>query len=248
MKKAIIAGLFAVVAVGVLAVAVAAAQTNSPTVTPDPSTSPTDGTSDANGQYKDFYLNDLANRLGVSVDTLKSDMQTSEKALVAKALADGKITQEQANDLNARIDAGQHVNFRFVLGGHKGVRHAISDIIGAAASVLGIQKSDVQDGLKAGTSLNDIAAAHGMSADAFKTALLAQAKTDLDAHVASGDITQDQADTAYQKLTNNIDTIVTDTRGTPGGPFGPGRFRGRWGNDNGSPEATPAPSGTTTLF
>lgn len=261
MKRAIIAGgTFAAIVIGALAVAVAGAQSNSPTATPVPSATPVGGSDDSEkGVYNDFFLNDLAKRLGISVDELKSNIQASQKALVAKALEDGKITQTQADDLNARIDAGQKIYFRFMFGDHHpGVRGAINNIVDDAAKVLGIDSSEVKDGLKAGTSLQDIASAHGMSADAFKTALLAQVKTDLDAKVASGDITQERADEMYQKFSDNIDTIVTDTRGDFGPPFGP-RFRGhdgpgRWfgGSDDGANEDSESdsvtPSAITTTF
>jgi uncharacterized protein YidB (DUF937 family) len=259
MKRAIIAGgTFAAIVIGAMAVAVAGAQSSSPTATPVPSATSAPGT-DNQGEYKDFFLNDLATRLGVSVDELKGDIQSSQKALVDKALADGKITQSQADDLKARIDAGEKVNFRFALGAdHPGIRGAINNIVDEAAKVLGIDSSEVKDGLKAGTSLQDIASAHGMSADAFKTALLAQAKTDLDAKVASGDITQARADEMYQKFSDNIDKIVTDTRGDFGPPFGPHRGGhggpGRWfggpddgANDSGS-DSSVTPSAITTTF
>jgi hypothetical protein len=260
MKRAIIAGgLFAAIVIGALAVAVAGAQTSSPTATPDSSSTTTPATTD--DTLRTQFLTELAGRLGVSVDTLQADINDSQKALIDKAVTDGKLTQEQANDLKARIDNGDHVELGRLLGDHKkGIRGVVSDIIGEAAKVLGIDKSDVTDGLKAGTSLNDIANAHNMSTADFQTALLAQAKTDLDAKVTAGDITQAQADEAYQKFSDNIDKITNGTRGDFGPGFGHGPGRGGPGrfwfggpdddaNDSGSSSDTPAPSeGTTTIF
>jgi Protein of unknown function (DUF2680). len=258
MKKAIIAGgIFAVIVIGALAVAVAGAQTNTPAATTSPSSTTSPGTTDTLQQQ---FLQDLASRLGVSVDTLQGDIKDTEKALIDKGVADGKITQNQANDLKTRIDNGENVQLGPLLGNHpKGIRGVVNDIIGEAAKVLGLQKSDVTDGLKAGTSLNDIANAHGTSTADFHTKLLAQVKSDLDAQVASGDITQAQADQAYQQFSNNIDNITNGTRGNfpgfrrgfRGGPgFGGPGFGGP--NDNGSvpgAPSAPAPSGSpTTIF
>jgi uncharacterized protein YidB (DUF937 family) len=263
IKRAIIAGgLFSVIVLGALAVAVAGAQSNEPTATAVPSATPTDGSTAVPGgdeTYNDFFLSDLASRLGISVDALKGNIADSEKALIDKALADGKINQTQADDLKARVDAGEKIYFRFMFGGpHGGMRGIINNIVDEAAKVLGIDSSEVKDGLKAGTSLQDIASAHGMSADAFKSALLAQAKSDLDAKVADGTITQDKADEIYQHFSDNIDNIVTDTRGDFGGPFGPGRghrgpgpgfFFGGPDDDDNSPSASPSTSsGTGTSF
>ena len=262
MKRAIIAGgLFAAIVIGALAVAVAGAQTDTPTDTPAPSSTTTPATVGSGDTLRDEFLTDLAGRLGVSVDTLKADIADSQKALIDKGVADGKITQEQADDLKARIDNGGNIDLGRLLGNNKGpVRRFVNNIVDEAASVLGIDKSDVTDGLKAGTSLNDIATAHGMSTADFQSALLAQAKSDLDAKVASGDITQDQADTAYQRLSDNIDKITSGTRGDfgPGfGRFGHGPGRGGPGpfwsggpdsapDDSGSSSDTPAPSGGTS--
>ncbi len=253
MKRAIIAGgIFAVIVIGALAVAVAGAQTNSPTATPAPSSTTAPGTGN-NDTLKQQFLQDLANRLGVSVDTLQSDINDSQKALIDQAVANGTLTQNQANDLKTRIDNGENVGLGQILGGHaKGVRGVVNDIIGEAASVLGLQKSDVTDGLKAGTSLNDIANAHGVSTADFQTKLQAQVKSDLDAKVTAGTITQAQADQAYQQFSNNIDKITSSTHANFSG-FGRG-FRGGFGfrgaNGSGSaPSATPTPSGSpTTVF
>ena len=248
MKKAIIAGgIFAVIVIGALAVAAAGAQTNTPAATPTPSSSTSPGT--GNDTLRQQFLQDLASRLGVSVDTLQGDIKDSEKALIDKGVADGKITQDQANDLKTRIDNGENVQLGLILGNHpKGIRGVVNDIIGEAAKVLGLQKSDVTAGLKAGASLNDIANAHGTSTADFHTKLLAQVKSDLDARVSSGEITQAQADQAYQKFSDNIDKITNGTRfnshglrrGFRGGPFSAAP------NNNGT---TPAPSGSpTTIF
>ncbi|HEY8768009.1 MAG TPA: DUF2680 domain-containing protein [Dehalococcoidia bacterium] len=253
MKKAIIAGgIFAVIVIGTLAVAVAGAQTNSPTATPVPSSTVSPGK--GNGALRQQFLQDVASRLGVSVDTLQGDIKDSEKALIDQAVTDGKLTQDQANDLKTRIDNGENVQLGKILGNHpKGIRRVVNDIIGEAAKVLGLQKSDVTAGLKAGTSLNDIANAHGMSTADFHTKLLAQVKSDLDTQVASGAITQAQADQAYQKFSNNIDKITNGTRvnfpglrrGFRGGPL----FGAPNGIVPGAPSATPAPSGSpTTIF
>jgi Protein of unknown function (DUF2680) len=255
MKKAIIAGgIFAVIVIGALAVAAAGAQTNTPAATPAPSSSTSPGT--GNDTLRQQFLQDLASRLGVSVDTLQGDIKDSEKVLIDKGVADGKITQNQANDLKTRIDNGENVALGVILGNHrKGIRGVVNDIIGEAAKVLGLQKSDVTDGLKAGTSLNDIANAHGTTTADFDTKLLAQVKSDLDARVTSGEITQAQADQAYQKFSDNIDKITNGTRfnfpglrrGFRGGPlFGAPNNNG---SGPGAPSGTPAPSGSpTTLF
>lgn len=262
MKRAIIAGgTFAAIVIGAMAVAVAGAQDTSPTATPVPSTTTK---SDADTQGKDTlresFLNNLATRLGVTVDELKTDIKESEKALVDKALADGKISQQEADDAKARIDAGEHVPFHFMFG--DGPRHPFMrlayNLVEETAKVLGVDESEVATSVRSGSSLEQIASDHGMNFDAFETALLAQVKTGLDAKVASGDITQARADEIYSKFSENINTIVTDTNTDPGPPFGPHRHHGGRGpgfwfggpDDNGAndSESDVTPSAITTTF
>jgi hypothetical protein len=73
---------------------------------------------------------------------------------------------------------------------------------------LGVDVSAVTEGLRSGDTLAEIANANGMETDAFETALLANVKATLDEKVADGDITQEQADNLYERLSNNIDEIV----------------------------------------
>jgi len=262
MKKAIIAGgTFAAIVLGTLAVAVASAQSTSPTATPVPSTTTApDANTEEQDTLREYFLNDLATRLGVTVDELKADIKESEKALVDKALAESKITQEEADSAKARIDAGEHVPFHFIFG--DGPRHGFVkfayNLVEETAKVLGIDESEVATSVRDGSSLEQIASDHGMSSDAFKTALLAQVKTDLDAKVASGDITQERADEIYAKFSDNVDAIVTDTNTDPGPPFGPHRGNrgpGFWfggsneaGTSDDSGDSGASPSAITTTF
>jgi membrane-associated protease RseP (regulator of RpoE activity) len=52
----------------------------------------------------DQYLQSLATHLNTTVDNLKAAGKAAAKDMVAQALKDGKLTQDQANTLNQRID------------------------------------------------------------------------------------------------------------------------------------------------
>jgi len=258
MKRVIIAGgTFAAIVIGAMAVAVAGAQTGSSTATPSASDAP--GGTTEKDTLRQYFLNDLATRLGVSVDVLKGDIKESEKAVVDKALADGKISQEEADAAKTRIDAGEGIPFHFGFGDgpHHGFVRFAYNLVEETAKVLGIDESDVATSVRGGSSLEQIANDHGMSSDAFKTALLAQVKTDLDAKVASGDLEQARADEIYAKFSENIDAIVTDTKTDPGPPFGPrwhrdGHGPGFWfgdhADDGANDDSSVTPSAITTTF
>lgn len=228
-------GVLLAVAAGILAVAVAAAQTASPT--PSATGSPSD--------LADRFKEELASQLGVSVDELNTALNNTQTALIDQAVADGKLTQKEADALKERIsDDNNLFPFR---GLRKGIEHRLKvAFVEEAAKVLGVDESVITDGLQNGDTLAEIANDHGMSTDDFKTALLAQIKTDLDTKVSDGDITQTQADRLYDGISNNIDNIVNHEPGEYGpGPFpfrGPHRGPGFW---FGGPGAAPDDGSST---
>ncbi|MCH7836425.1 MAG: hypothetical protein IH864_06110, partial [Chloroflexi bacterium] len=85
--------------------------------------------------------------------------------------------------------------------------------------------------LREGNSLADVAAAQGIGVDGFKAQLLAEVQADIDAKVADGTITQEQADRLSEGLEERIDNIVNAQPGE-GGFGGPrhrhGGFGGPW--------------------
>jgi hypothetical protein len=217
MKRTLLAGgIIAALVAGVLAVGLASAQTETPepTVTGDPE------------RLGDRFKEELASQLGISVDQLNTALDNTQFALIDEAVADGKLTESEAERLKERVEEGHNL---FPIGGARPfIRHHVKmELVEATAEVLGIEVSDVRDGIADGQTLAEIANANGMDTDAFKTALLANVKATLDEKVASEDITQDQADALYERLSNNIDDIINhEPPDFPGdGPF-PGRPHG----------------------
>ncbi len=62
------------------------------------------------------FMTDLAGRLGVGVDKLTQATKDTAKAMIDKAVTDGKLTADQATAAKARVDAAQG-NCVFGLGG-----------------------------------------------------------------------------------------------------------------------------------
>ncbi len=81
--------------------------------------------------------------------------------------------------------------------------------VNAAAEVLEMEKSAVIEALQSGQSLAEIAEAQGMSADDFKAALLDEVKSDLDAKVSEGKLSQERADKIYQAFEKHVDQIIS---------------------------------------
>ena len=177
------------------------------------------------------FLDSVAKHLGISSDKLEDATRAAAVDQVNQALEDGKITQEQADELKSRIESGEVPLF---LGpGFFGLRHGggpggferhsfFGGKLSPAADYLGLTEAELREQLADGKSLADIAKAQGKSVDGLEQAILDGAKSGLDEAVQNERLTQEQADEIYSRLQSSIDDIVN---GTFPGPR-PGRFGG----------------------
>ncbi len=172
-------------------------------------------------------LGKVAEKLGVTEDELEAAFQEARDETIDEAVADGRLTEEQAARLRERVEEGGfplRARFRGA-GEHKGY------VIEAAAQVLGMSQEELKDELKDGNSLAEIVEAQDMTVDDFKAELLVEVQADIDAKVADGTITQEQADRLSEGLEERIDNIVNAQPGE-GGFGGPrhrhGGFGGPW--------------------
>jgi len=193
MKKVLlILGAVAALVVGIVAVAAVGAQEGSP---------------DAEKRGDEFIAK-TAENLGITVEELTAAMTDARFEMIDEAVAEGKITEEQAAKLKDRIEEyGPLSHPHQGKGGHRACLGA-RFIVSAAATVLGMQEADLVERLKSGQSLAAVAESQGMGLEEFKAALLEQVKTQLQAKVDEGVLTQERADKIFAGIEENIDRIV----------------------------------------
>ncbi|HZP26910.1 MAG TPA: hypothetical protein VFB90_07680 [Dehalococcoidia bacterium] len=170
----------------------------------------------------DTLISKVAQKLGISEDKLKSAFKDSEKEMVDDSVNNGKLTPSQGDKIKSRIDAAPGLGLgvpHFMFG--RLLEAGRHEIFNAAAQALNMDNQTLLDQLQSGKTLAQVAQDKGISADKFKTDLLANIKSDLDAKVSSQDITQTQADRLYQDVQNNIDKIINATPKMHRGPGGP---------------------------
>jgi hypothetical protein len=164
---------------------------------------------------------------GKSTDGLIGALVTHEKAEIAAKVTAGKITQAQADAIIPTLTA--HFT-AFVNGtggpgfggGHHGGPGGHSDELDAAATYLGLTAADLVTKVQAGQTLAQVAGAtSGKTVAGLVAALVAAEKTELDAAVTTGRITQAQEDAILPTLTATFTAFVNGTGG-PHGPGGPG--------------------------
>ncbi len=111
------------------------------------------------------------------------------------------------------------------------LRGAGGRLIDVVAKLTGLSVDDVRAKRASGQSIADIAKAEGVEASAVVDEALAVRKAVLDAKVASGDLTQDQADAIYAQMRERLTERVTTTQ--TGRPSWAGQGRGGQGRGAG---------------
>ncbi len=212
MKSFLLAGgVFALLAVGVFAIAGAAAQEDEPDVRP-----------------VDHYLEVLAGNLGISVEELEAALTQSHIDIINEKVTDGTLSEEDAAEIIERIESGEGRLFP-PFGPrhhqHRPFHRLFGLVLHNSAEVLDMEVEALKEELHDGNSLADVATAQGMEVETFKSELLAAIEADLDAKVAEGEISQETADDVLAKITESIDRIVDKVPGEDG-PGGDRRFGG----------------------
>jgi|GEM_PF-1483601 len=170
-------------------------------------------------------LDDAAGRLNVTPEKLREALAAAEDAQIDQAVKDGRLTQKQADALKAaRAKSGRvlghlgpdgpHLRGGFGPGGPggpgfpgPGMRHGLLDDI---ADAFGTTPAKLFAQLRAGKTIADVAKANGTSLDDVRSAVKAAEKTRLDKAVATGDLTQKQADAILARIDEKLKAVISD--------------------------------------
>jgi hypothetical protein len=166
------------------------------------------------------------------------DLQTVIDAMTAVAKSD--ITDFVNNPLPTPpsfggMKGGPGFGFGF---GHRG-GGLIENKLDAAAKALGITADELQNDLRDGKSIADIAKAKSVDVNTVIDAIVSDAQSKIDTAVKDKKLSQDEADKLKANLKERVTDLVNNTgpkgerhfafKGGPG--FGPGRGSGRWAPD-----------------
>ena len=150
----------------------------------------------------------LADALDISVDELDAARQTARETLLAQAVADGRITQAQADEM-----ADGNFSPRSYLGDLRQEYLPKETVDAVIADALSLTVDDLTAARDAGQRLPEIADQQGVDLSAVQAALQTALADALQQAVADGRITQAQADDI---LSHQGDWLRPNQR-----PFGP---------------------------
>ncbi|MBI2766922.1 MAG: hypothetical protein HYX53_13555 [Chloroflexi bacterium] len=186
----------------------------------------------ANANLTDDYIAKLAANLGIDEQKLRDALKTTALQELDAAVASGKIPQAMADKIRAAISSGDlgalglgglrigrweikpdgaapngapQKPGRFGFGLFPGGKN-----LDAVAGFLGIT-TDVLKSELGGKTLAQEAQAHGKTRDELKAFLIAENAKEIDAAVAAGKLTADQAATEKQRFADGIEKMLDAT-------------------------------------
>jgi hypothetical protein len=170
---------------------------------------PTPRATSAPSKYCQAYEQTLASKLQVSQSDLESANQAAIQAALQQAVADGTLTQAQADAMVKRLTSnGAHLcpGFgRAATGPNQGAAGKIRQaVVAAVASKLGMNATTLQQQIAGGQTIVALAGQHQLSQSDLNTLILATVKSQLDSAVSAQTITSAQEQTMLDRITKQV--------------------------------------------
>ena len=181
-------------------------------------------------------IDDAAWQLGVEPSALSDALKQALKNRIDEAVEAGRMTKEQADELEQRIDENAYP-LLFGHGGHGGPRlgrRGHFEILATAASYLGMTEAELREELQDKT-LAEIAKEQGKTAGGLVQQLVAAQTKRIDEAVADGRLTDEQATELKANLGQRMEALVDGELHGPGDGRQP-----RFWPGSGSPRGPPS--------
>jgi prolyl-tRNA editing enzyme YbaK/EbsC (Cys-tRNA(Pro) deacylase) len=175
---------------------------------------------------------DLAEEAGVPLDDVLDALLAEAEEHLAEAVADGKLTQDEADEKLADLEEHLDQLLTEPLPAPRDRMQQKARILAldVVAETLGMEEEAVAEALRGGESVADLAEEAGVPLDDVVDALLAEAEERLAEAVEDGRLTQDEADEKLEQLEERVrehlETSPQDRR--PPMPMRRGGRGGEW--------------------
>jgi hypothetical protein len=169
------------------------------------------GASNALAADRPSLVDQVAARLGVTPEQLRTAFRATLVARVDAAVAAGKLTPEQGAKLKERIAKANGLGLGAASGKRKALGQKLGKRLGAkgpVATYLGMTREALVAELRKGQSLAQIAKAHGKSVDGLVAAMVAPLKAHLTTAVENDRLTKQRADALLERITDRLERLV----------------------------------------
>ena len=157
---------------------------------------------------------DAAKQLGIAPAKLNDALKKALENRIDAAVAAGRLSKEQGDELKTRIESGELPLFfaggphgRFAGGPHGRFGHP-GPSLDVVATYLGLTEAELRTELRSGKTLAQIATAHGKTADGLVQALYDAKKKTLDAAVSARRLSHSEEDSLLAGLKQRITDFV----------------------------------------
>lgn len=198
LKRKVVAGTVAALAVGGAGAGIAATQLRS---------SPS--------EESQAIVNDAAKQLNVQPDQLSAALKKAIENQIDAAVAAGRLTKAQGDELKQRVESNNFplfgplpLGFGFGPGHGRLFFHGGFPALDAAASYLGLSDAQLDSKLDSGKTLAQVAKDQGKSVDGLVAAMVTDMKQKLDRAVSRGDITKAEETQALKDAQTRFTNLV----------------------------------------
>lgn len=198
----------------------------------------TDDGQDSPFNWRERLHTAIAGALGIGVDEYDAAVDTAREQVLDEAVAEGLLTEEQAELMRERLEAGIRGRFFGRRGGVMGfggrggmMAGPDNSMLSVAAEELGLTLDELAAELKDGKTIADLAADRGVELQTIADAFIASRAEWLADAVAEGRITQQQADWMLEHMEDQVlehlnSSLPYGGRGGCWGQQGGGSWRG----------------------
>jgi hypothetical protein len=148
---------------------------------------------------------------GGDVDAVIASAIADATARINEAVASGRLTQEQADELSANLETLFTNSINGTLREHFVETRVGVGVLQLAAEQAGLAPREITEQLRGGTTLAELLTANGVDLNTFIDDVVAQSETRLAQAVANGRITQERADEMLanlrEQLTERLNSI-----------------------------------------
>ncbi len=159
-------------------------------------------------------LADIAAENDISTDDVVSAMVAHAEAQIADAVADGKLTQEEADEklaeLEAKITEGVANGFERAERRKGKMSDRRDGRLTAVVDALGIEAEELKAQLRDGNTVAEIAEANGVDVDDVVAALVSQAEEKISSAVEAERLTAEEADEKLAEVEGKITEKVNE--------------------------------------
>lgn len=155
-------------------------------------------------------LAEVINANGGNVEAVVNAAVTEATAEINQAVADGKMTQERADQLISRLPEVYMAAVNGELRERAMEARATVGVIQLAAEETGLSAQEIRQQLRDGQTLADVLTANGVEVTAFIDTAAAQVQERLTEAVSNGRLTQEQADERLQQFCERLTERIDD--------------------------------------